>query len=123
MAEVSRRRREVADLSPSGFQALAILEGAGERLASTVIANRLLISTASMTSLLDTLERRGLVVRDPHPQDRRKILVRLTEAGKALVDEMLPIVHGAATDVFSTLAEAEREILVELLGPSAGIPR
>ncbi len=116
MAEVSRRRREVADLSPSGFQALAILEGAGERLASTVIANRLLISTASMTSLLDTLERRGLVVRDPHPQDRRKILVRLTEAGKALVDEMLPIVHGAATDVFSTLAEAEREILVELLG-------
>lgn len=116
MAEVTRRRREVAELSPSAFQALAILEGAGEPLPSTVIADRLLVSTASMTSLLDTLERRGLVVRDPHPGDRRKILVRLTEPGYALVDAMLPIVHAAATDVFGALNQGERETLVELLG-------
>jgi|SRR4051794_6135450 len=116
MTEVTRRRREAAELSPSGFQALAILEGAGEPLPSTTIAERLLVSTASMTSLLDTLERRGLVVRGPHPQDRRKILVRLTEPGRALVDAVLPIVHAAATDVFVTLTKAEREMLVELLG-------
>jgi DNA-binding MarR family transcriptional regulator len=116
MAELARRRRVVADLSPSGFQALAILEGAGEPLPSTVIADRLLVSTASMTSLLDTLERRGLVVRDAHPRDRRKILVRLTDAGYAVVDRMLPIVHAAATDVFGTLTRAERETLVDLLG-------
>ncbi len=116
MTEVARRRREVADLSPSGFQALAILEGAGEPLPSKVIADRLLVSTASMSSLLDTLERRGLVVRDSHPHDRRKILVHLTEPGYALVDAMLPIVQGAATDVFATLTTIEREQFVELLG-------
>ena len=120
MAEVTRRRRAVADLSPSGFQALAILEGAAEPLPSTVIADRLLISTASMTSLLDTLERRGLVVRDPHPKDRRKILVRLTDPGYALVDAVLPIVHGAATEAFAALDEGEREVLVELLGRVQG---
>src|SRR5947208_10013388 len=63
LAELHRRRREIADLSPSAFQALAVLEGAGEPLSGHVIAERLLVSSASMTSLLDTLERRGLIER------------------------------------------------------------
>lgn len=35
-----------------------------------------------MTSLFDTLERRGLIERDPHPVDRRKVLIRLTDEGR-----------------------------------------
>jgi MarR family transcriptional regulator, 2-MHQ and catechol-resistance regulon repressor len=116
LAEIARRRREVADLSASAFEVLAVLEGAGEPLPSSVIAERLLVSTASMTSLLDTLERRGLVARRPHPQDRRKILVELTEAAYDVVDRMLPLVHAAMTDAFDGLTEAQRHTLVELLG-------
>ena len=97
LAEFERRRREIADLSASAFQALAILEGADEPLAGHVIAERLLVSSASMTSLLDTLERRGLIERHRHPDDRRKVLIHLTDEARAIVDQMLPAVHAAAT--------------------------
>ena len=46
-----------------------------------------------MTSMLDTLERRGLVRRMPHPDDRRKLLVDVTDEAVAILDEMLPSLH------------------------------
>lgn len=113
--EIQRRRAPVAPLSPSGFQALAVIEGAGESLPSHVIAERLLVSTASMTSLLDTLERRGFAARRPHPDDRRKILVEITDEGRRVVDQMLPVVHAAATEALSGLTETERQLLIDVL--------
>ena len=71
LAEVDRRRRKVADLSASAFQCLSILDGADGPLEPKDIAASLLVTSASMTSLLDTLERRGLIRRAPHPRDRR----------------------------------------------------
>ncbi len=115
LAEINRWRRSIADLSPSAFQCLAILDGAGEPLAAHTIAERLLVSSASTTSLLDTLERRGLIERTPHPSDRRKTLVHLRGEARDLVDRMLPQVHGAATDAVKELSEAEREQLIESL--------
>jgi DNA-binding MarR family transcriptional regulator len=116
LAELDRRRREIADLSASAFQALAILDGAGEPLAGHVIAERLLVSSASMTSLLDTLEGRGLIERHPHPTDRRKVLIHLTDSARELVDRMLPTVQAAATEAFADLTESEREQLITSLG-------
>lgn len=115
LAEFTRRRREIADLSPSGFQALAILEGADEPLSGHVIAERLLVSSASMTSLLDTLERRGLIERHPHPDDRRKILIHLTDEARTIVDRMLPAVHAASTDALAQVTEADRVQLIDAL--------
>lgn len=115
LAELDRRRRDIADLSASAFQALAILDGAGEPLAGHVIAARLLVSSASMTSLLDTLEARGLVERHSHPTDRRKVLIQLTDAARTIVDRMLPTVHAAATNALADLTESEREQLITSL--------
>jgi DNA-binding MarR family transcriptional regulator len=115
LAEIDRRRRSIADLSPGAFQLLAVLEGAGEPLAPHTIAERLLVSSASTTSLLDTLERRGLVERRAHPTDRRKALVHLTDEARDIVDRMLPVVHAAATEAVAELSEAEREQLISSL--------
>jgi DNA-binding MarR family transcriptional regulator len=115
LAEIDRRRRDIADLSPSAFQVLAILEGAGEPLTARNIAERLLVSSASTTSLLDTLERRGLVERTPHPRDRRKTLVNLSDEARDIVDRMLPVVHAAASDAVAGLSEPEREQLIQSL--------
>ena len=41
-----------------------------------------------MTSLLDTLEGRGLVERHPHPSDRRKVLIHLTAEARARVADL-----------------------------------
>src|ERR1035441_1754670 len=115
VAEIDRWPRERARLSASAFQTLAILEGADEPLAAHVIADQLLVTSASMTSLLDTLERRGLVERHPHPDDRRKILVHLTDEARGVVDQMLPVIHAVITEALGDPAEPERERLIAVL--------
>lgn len=112
VGEIDRRRRTHADLSASGFEALAVLDGAGRPLTGTEIASHLLVTTASITSLLDTLTRRGYIEREPHPHDRRKTLISLTGAGRDLVDAMLPTVHTAATQFLDGLTPDELEVVV-----------
>jgi DNA-binding MarR family transcriptional regulator len=54
-------------------------------------------------------------VRLPHPSDRRKILVDVTDEGRRIVDHMLPVVHATDTEAFSVLTERERQVLIGLL--------
>jgi DNA-binding MarR family transcriptional regulator len=112
VGEIDRRRRAHADLSASGFEALAVLDGADGPLTGTEIASHLLVTTASITSLLDTLTRRGYVEREPHPHDRRKTLISITGAGREVVDAMLPTVHTAATQFLDGLTAGELEAVV-----------
>ena len=102
-------------LSRAGREALAVLEGAGQPLSPTSIAERLIVTTASVTSLLDTLEGRGLVERQPDPTDRRRLLIVITPEGRAIVDQFLPEVVALQTAALATLTEAQRRQLVELL--------
>jgi DNA-binding MarR family transcriptional regulator len=115
VAAIDRPPREDADLSASAFQTLAILDGANEPLTGQAIAERLLVSSASMTSLLDTLGRRGLVERHPHPTDRRKVLIHLTDEAQGIVDRMLPAVHAVIAEALADLAERDRERLITSL--------
>jgi DNA-binding MarR family transcriptional regulator len=114
-AVIERAPRQAANLSTSAFQTLAILDGARRALPSTVIAERLLVSTASMTSLLNTLERRGLVERRPHPTDGRKILVDLTPLAQPIIDSQLPVIHAVITEAIGDVPEADRERLLRAL--------
>jgi DNA-binding MarR family transcriptional regulator len=116
LAEADRYRRTVSDLSPVASQVLAIVEGAREPLAPHVIAARLLVTSGTLTVVLDTLQRRGYIVRVPHPRDRRKLLIDITDAARAVVDAMLPRIHAAEHAVFAPLAEDERTTLIALLG-------
>jgi DNA-binding MarR family transcriptional regulator len=68
-----------------------------------------------MTSLLDTLEGRGLIERHPHPTDRRKILIELTDEARDIVDRMLPTVHAAATEALADLTASDQEQLITSL--------
>jgi DNA-binding MarR family transcriptional regulator len=115
ITEIERPPRESHDLSASAFQTLAILDGAGEPLPGHVIAERLLISSASTTSLVDTLERRGLVERQPHLTDRRKVLIHLTPTGQQIVDQQLPALHAVIAQAISTLSEPDRQHLLASL--------
>jgi len=114
LASVDRALRH-HHLSRAGREALAVLEGAGQPLSPTAIAQRLIVTTASVTSLLDTLERRGLVERRPDPSDRRRLLVAITDDGLALVDQFLPEVVALQTAAMAQLSEPQRRQLVKLL--------
>jgi DNA-binding MarR family transcriptional regulator len=109
--EASREQK----LSAAGRQLLAVLEGAGTPLSPTDISERLMVTTASITSLVDTLEKRKYVKRSPDPDDRRRILVSLTPAGRKVVDRFLPEVVALQTEAAAGISEADRKRLVALL--------
>ena len=70
-------------VNPGEFGVLVELRLAGPpyRLTPTQLHNRLLVTSGGMTGRIDRLQRRGLVCRLPDSEDRRSILVELTESG------------------------------------------
>jgi DNA-binding MarR family transcriptional regulator len=94
---------------------LATIEGAGEPLPANVLAERLLVTGASITSLVDTLERRGLVRRVRPDSDRRMVLIELTDAARPVVDAYLAEVTALHAAEFAIFTPDEREQLTTLL--------
>ena len=74
-----------------------------------------MVTTASITSLLGTLERRGLITRLSDPTDRRKQLVSITDAGRELVNQVLPALMALQTAVMTELSEPQRRLLQRML--------
>lgn len=103
-------------LSPSAFTVLmALLNTPGNVLEPCQLAERLLVSRPSVTGLLDTLEAKGLVQRGPHPDDRRRVLVRLTDKARRLLDEHFPDHYSTQAELWSDFSADELADLVTLL--------
>ena len=102
-------------LSPTSGLALSILADAETALSPNEIADRLIISRATVTGLLDSLERQDYIRRRPHPSDRRMILVEITEAGRKAANAFRPIVHQHEKEWFGVLDEAEQRRLLATL--------
>jgi DNA-binding MarR family transcriptional regulator len=73
------------------------------------------VARATMTGLVDTLERDGLVKREPDPVDRRMMSVALTTKGEALMRAILPSHFKTMASLMTDLNESERKTLVRLL--------
>ena len=77
------------DLSQPQYNVLRILRGAGEAgLPSGEVGVRMVGRDPDVTRVLDRMEPRGLVARTRGTSDRRVVTVRLTPAGRALVDAL-----------------------------------
>ena len=103
------------DLTPSSGLLLGILADAGAPLPPHQIAERLIISRASVTSLIDSLERRGYVRRSPHATDRRMLLIELTDAGRQVAHEFRLLVHRHQKAWLAVLTEQEQVQLIDAL--------
>jgi DNA-binding MarR family transcriptional regulator len=114
-AELNRRFRPYG-LSTGTFNVLMILEGAPEPLCPWEIGERLLVTRGTVTGLLDSLERAGLITRSRHPEDRRMLLIELTEAGRALLRRVWVDHFPAEKTMTAPLSQREKETLIRLLG-------
>src|SRR5512139_2412826 len=103
------------NLSPATGLVLSILADSEAPVSPNNIADRLIISRASVTSLLDSLEKRGFVKRQPHISDRRMILVELTDSGRQVANKFRPIVHQHQKVWLNALNEKEQEQLIMML--------
>ena len=98
---------------------LATLDGAEQPLSHSAIAERLFVTGASVTSLVATLARKGLVRRVPDTSDRRVMLVELTDAAQPVIDAYLAEVTTLHAHEFAVLDDEERETFVRLLAKVA----
>lgn len=113
-AELDRLFRSHGLTGP-GFNVLMIIEGAARPLSPYEIGERRLVTRGTVTGLLDTLEKQRLVRRTPHPDDRRMLLIELTDQGRALLAEVSDELFPAQTDMMSALSDRQKDILVRLL--------
>ena len=79
------------------------------------ISGYLSVTPRSVTKLVDGLENEGLVVREPHPHDRRAHMIRLTPDGILVCKESMLANHTAVTDLFEKIDPAERQHLARIL--------
>lgn len=118
---VEQQLREAGDLSYVQFQLLARLNDApsgSHRM--TDLADGVVYSRSGLTYQAGLLEKAGLVTRAPSPDDDRGITVTITDAGRALVGQVLPgHAQVVAQMLFEPLAGDDVEALAGLLEPVA----
>jgi DNA-binding MarR family transcriptional regulator len=114
------RRAQAERLAPLGLtpaqeRALRLITRADEPPRMTELADRLGIVPRSLTTVIDALEEAGLVRREIDARNRRAILLRLTDHGAAVRDELREARRRAAEDLFAPLPESDRDTLANLL--------
>jgi DNA-binding MarR family transcriptional regulator len=120
MSQMHLEMCERLGLSAGELLALAHLSVAGP-LGPTELTHRLHMTTGAMTAMLDRLAERDFVVREPHATDRRRIMVRLTRAGR---DRIFTQVHGMANEVVAAaepLDQQERRAVVSYIETISGV--
>lgn len=126
------------DITQGRFGVLMALWGNDRRgesrspLSPASLAERTGVTRATMTGLIDTLERDGLVRREADPADRRMMSVKPTRQAVELLRQILPGHFQRMAALMTPLSEPERETLVLLLqkivnhastlAPTAGLP-
>ncbi|WP_231688061.1 MarR family winged helix-turn-helix transcriptional regulator [Bacillus sp. FJAT-18017] len=101
-------------LTVTEFSVMEVLYQKGT-LTIQQICQNVLISSGSMTYVIDKLENRGLLARSDCPNDRRAIHVSLTDDGLSLMDTIMPNYLEMVDDLFGTLDPKDSEIFLQLL--------
>jgi MarR family 2-MHQ and catechol resistance regulon transcriptional repressor len=103
-------RNTIGDLTYSQFAVLEALYHLGPMTAGEV-SQKILKSGSNLTTVIDNLERDGLVRRERDVNDRRVIHLHLTGAGSSKLEEVFPGHVSALVEEFSVLSASEQEML------------
>jgi MarR family 2-MHQ and catechol resistance regulon transcriptional repressor len=107
------RRETFGDLTPRQFGVLEALHHLGPMRQGEISA-KLLTSGGNVTLVVDNLEKSGLVHRERSAEDRRVVMVSLTEAGSELISQVFPKHLADIVAEMSILAPEEQEELGRL---------
>ncbi len=101
-------------LNSRSYSLLELLHQA-DAVSQRGLADALRLDPSQIVSLVDGLERRGLVERRPNPDDRRQRSVVLTDEGRGVFGEARTLVRQSLDEVLSALSPEERGTLRSLL--------
>lgn len=105
-----------ADLTPTQYNALRILRGAGSEGAScSEVSERMVTKDSDITRLLDRLEARKLISRERETKDRRRIATRITDEGLRVLAELDEPIFETHQRQLGHLGEKQLAALAKLL--------
>lgn len=110
----SKHLMKTAGLTAPQMLILQTLRDQGDAIISDV-ANQISLSQATVTSILDRLEKRGLVMRERSRQDKRKVFACLTEAGNDLIRNAPTPLQDYFIRQFSDLQDWEQTQIISAL--------
>ncbi len=104
-------------VSQAGFKVMMnLLYAKGNAgVSPATLSENLCVTRATVTGVLDTLENSRWIERKPDPNDRRALLIQLTEEGQKKLDEILPIHYGRIAKSMSVLTTEEQRTLRVLM--------
>jgi DNA-binding MarR family transcriptional regulator len=105
-------RCQAHGLSIVGFQVLALLEMHGG-MPMTRLADELGVALPNATGIVGRLVERGIVARSDDAQDRRRVVVTLTDAGHGLIGEMEEGRRERMSRLFSQMTEDQQQRLLQ----------
>ncbi len=121
LAKTSQMANKVWRKSMSGFSVTAT-QGMvlnflrdGDRTTSKELGERTMLDSATLTGILDRLEKAGLIERLQHPTDRRAIIVALTEDGKSITNKTYEEIERANKVFLKCLSQEEQTNLKFML--------
>jgi len=99
------------------FDVLAVMRRCGEpfKISVGALCAYSLLSSGAMTNRIDRLEKKGLVQREPNPEDRRGVLVVLTSEGFNLIDSLIELRFVEADRLTSLLSLEDKSNLSDIL--------
>jgi DNA-binding MarR family transcriptional regulator len=104
------------------FRAMDHITEAGE-LTPSQLADRLALTSGAVTALLDRLERLGWVKREPHPTDRRSVVIRKATPSENPAMQIYGPVAERLARVAADLTPEEREAVIRFLEEAAAAAR
>ena len=102
------------NVSAAGGLVLGILRDNGP-MSPSELGERLIVTRATVTGLLDSLERHGFVRRSRNPADRRGLVVEISAAGLAVTQAVRTLVHRNEKDWMSDLSDADLRTYIDLV--------
>lgn len=109
------------DLKKVEFSLLMLVQ-ANQALPPKRLARALAVTAPNLTLLLDRLQARGLIRREPNPLDGRSQNVVLTASGRKLAHEATAAAEPMERELLQRLSRAEHAMLIELLDKLGGHP-
>lgn len=121
---LSLESRSYMRLNETDMKALRFIiaaKNAGVIVTAGMLADHLSISTASITKMLDRLEKAKHITRAQHPSDRRAVAIGITETTHADARATIGRRHARRFDVAAELSPDERDVVIRFLNSLAAL--
>ncbi|KHD89773.1 MAG: marR family transcriptional regulator [Bdellovibrio sp. ArHS] len=96
------------NLSSGRFTLMILLHRASQGLMPSELAQKVGVTQATISGLINSLEKVEIVKRTTHEKDGRSFVILLTDKGRALCDEIVPLYHERITQFWSEFNESEK---------------